>query len=186
MELQAKELTIGPPPFPNREEHPFTATVRYKGLVIDVENLDGSIRRGVDPSGKEWSTKFKGCHYGEIRGSLGCDGDSLDVYIKSNPSPYANQAYIIHQNFPRNNPDRPGEYDEDKVVLGVASPEEAKALYLSHYNRKDFFRSMTIMDLPKFKKYALGENRGDKIASDLLKTAYDLGYQRAIEDAFTW
>ena len=80
------ELKLLPPPFPNRDEFPFTATVRYKGLIIDIENLAGSVREGVGPTGKKWKTEFKhGAHYGEIRGSKGSDGDKLDVYIKADP-----------------------------------------------------------------------------------------------------
>ncbi len=76
----AKKLQLGQPPFPNRKKYPFVATVRYRGLVIDVENLDGSTRTGKDPNGKTWSTKFKGAHYGEIQKSKGSDGDLLDVH----------------------------------------------------------------------------------------------------------
>jgi len=159
------ELKIGPPPLPNRDEYPFTGTVRYRGMTIDIENLDGSTRRGVDDSGKPWSTKFDGVHYGELRGSLGTDGDKLDVYIKANPDDDANMAYVVHQNFPRSHPTKAGEYDEDKVVLGVSSVEAAKDLYLRHYNRKDFLRSVTEIPIEKFKRIAFGENKGEKVAS---------------------
>jgi len=163
------ELKISPPPFPNREEYPFVASVRYRGMVIDIENLDGSVREGTDPNGRTWRTPFKGCHYGELRNSLGSDGDPLDVYIKSNPNDGANKAYIVHQNHPRTHPTKGGQYDEDKVVLGVSSADEAKELYLQHYNRKDFFRSITEMGIEPFKRYALGENKGEKVAAKAKK-----------------
>lgn len=158
------ELKISPPPFPNREEHPFVATVRFRKMVIDVENLDGSVREGTDPNGKPWKTEFRGAHYGEIRGSKGTDGDALDVYIKNPPDDGANTAYIIHQNHPRTHPTKGGQYDEDKVVLGVSSAEEAKELYLRHYNRKDFLRSVTEMAIEPFKRYIFGENKAEKVA----------------------
>ena len=157
-------LKIQHPPFPNRKKFPFVATVRYRGMLIDIENLDGSVREGTDPNGKKWQTPFKGCHYGELRGSKGTDGDLLDVYIKSNPRKDATMAYVVHQNFPRTHPTKGGQYDEDKVILGVASAEEAKELYLKHYNRKDFFRSITEIPLEAFKRYATGENKGEKVA----------------------
>jgi hypothetical protein len=176
------ELKISPPPFPNREEYPFTASVRYRGMVIDVENLDGSVREGTNPNGKRWRTKFKGCHYGELRGSLGTDGDKLDIYIKSNPDDGANKAYIIHQNHPRTHPTKAGQYDEDKVVLGVSSLEAAKELYLRHYDRKDYLRSVTEMPIEKFKRVALGENRGEKVASETTAArAKELGSQIGID-----
>ena len=159
------ELKIGAPPFPNRNEHPFVATVRYRKLVIDIENLDGSIREGKDPNGKPWKTEFHGAHYGEIRNSKGTDGDALDVYIKNPPDDKASNAYIIHQNHPRTHPSKGGQYDEDKVVLGVSSADEAKELYLRHYNRKDFLRSITEMALEPFKRYIFGENKAEKVAN---------------------
>ena len=158
------ELKISPPPFPNRDEYPFVATVRFRKMVIDIENLDGSTREGKDPNGKTWKTEFRGSHYGEIRGSKGTDGDPLDVYIKNPPDDNSNTAYIVHQNHPRTHPKKAGQYDEDKVILGVSSAKEAKELYLKHYNRKDFFRSITEMPLEAFKRYISGENKAEKVA----------------------
>lgn len=158
------ELKLSPPPFPNRDEFPFTATVRYKGLVIDIENLAGSVREGVGPTGKKWKTAFShGAHYGEIRDSKGSDGDKLDVYIMADPVE-SDVAYIIHQNFPGSHPKKAGTWDEDKVILGVGSPDEARDLYLAHYDRKDFFRSMTVMPIRTFKKVILDEVKGEKVA----------------------
>lgn len=176
------ELKIGPPPFPNRDKYPFVGTTRFRNITIDIENLDGSVRSGIGPDGKPWKTEFKGALYGEIRHSKGADGDPVDVYLKNPPDDKANLAYIIHQNHPRNHPDKPGEYDEDKVVLGVSSPEEAKELYLKHYNRKDFFRSLTIMGIEAFKKTIFSHSKGEKIAMIKIATvqdAYDLGVKIA-------
>lgn len=174
------KLVIGPPPSPNRKKYPFVATIRYKGLVIDIENLDGSTRSGVGPNGKPWKTLFKGAHYGEIRGSKGTDGDPLDVYLKAAPAD-TDKVFVVHQNFPGNHPSKAGQHDEDKCVIGASSLEEAKNLYLHHYNRKDFLRSVTEMAFGKFKKYIFGENKGDKVAS--LKFAYALGEYAAVKEA---
>lgn len=162
------KLEIGPPPSPNRKKYPFVGTVRYKGLVIDIENLDGSTRSGVGPKGKPWKTLFKGTHYGEIRGSKGTDGDPLDVYLKASPV-NTDTVYIVHQNFPGNHPTKAGCADEDKCIIGASSLEEAKNLYLRHYDRKDYLRSVTEMSFSKFKKYIFGENKGDKVAALISK-----------------
>lgn len=175
------KLEIGPPPSPNRKKYPFVASIRHKGLIIDIENLDGSTRSGVGPNGKPWKTLFRGAHYGEIRGSKGTDGDLLDVYLKADPDPKADKAYIIHQNHPGNHPTKAGRFDEDKIVLGCTSVEEAKALYLRHYDRKDYLRSVTEMPFSKFKIYMRGENKGDKVAS--LRLAYALGEYIALKEA---
>lgn len=167
---------------PNRDKFPFVGTTRFRNMTIDIENLDGSVRSGVGPDGKPWKTLFDGALYGEIRHSKGTDGDPVDVYLKNPSDDEANLAYIIHQNHPRNHPDKPGEYDEDKVILGVSSPEEAKELYLQHYNRKDFFRSLTIMGMEAFKRTIFSDSKGEKIAMIKIATvqdAYDLGVKIA-------
>lgn len=164
-------------------------------MVIDIENLDGSIREGKDANGKSWRTKFNGAHYGELRGSLGTDGDLLDIYIKSRPDNNANKAYIVHQNHPRTHPTKGGQYDEDKVILGVSSVKAAKELYLRHYQRKDFLRSVTEMPIEAFKRAALGENKGEKVAEgfpfirsrmregSMKKTAVDEAYEAGVRAA---
>jgi len=162
------KLVIGPPPSPNRKKYPFVASIRYKGLIIDIENLAGSTRSGVGPNGKPWKTLFKGAHYGEIRGSKGTDGDPLDVYLKAEPAD-TDKVYIVHQNFPGNHPTKAGQHDEDKCAIGASSLEEAKNLYLRHYDRKDYLRSITEMSFGKFKKYIFGEDKGEKVADMVAK-----------------
>lgn len=176
-----EKLKILPPPVPNRNTYPFTGVIKYKGLTIDVENLDGSVREGVGPGGKKWKTPFKGAHYGEIRGSKGSDGDLLDVYIKDPPD-NTDKVFVVHQNFPGNHPSKAGQYDEDKVILGVKNAESAKALYLRHYDRKDFLRSITEMPFSKFKRYAFGENKGEKVANEITgERAREVGEQIGID-----
>jgi len=150
------ELKIGPPPLPNRKKFPFVGTVRLHGLTIDIENLKGSVREGPG-----WKQKM-GLHYGEIRDSKGTDGDKVDVYV--GPNPDSKRIFIVHQNHPGNHP-KAGQYDEDKVMLGFDAPEAAKEAYLSQYSRKDFFRSITEMEMPKFKKAIFGDAKGEKVAS---------------------
>jgi hypothetical protein len=156
------ELKIGPPPTPNRKKFPFVGTVRLHGMAIDIENLKGSVREGPG-----WKTKMN-FHYGEIRDSKGTDGDKVDVYIGAAPD--SKRVFIVHQNFPGTHP-KAGQYDEDKVMLGFSSPEAAKEAYLSQYSRKDFFRSITEMEMPKFKKLIFGEVKGEKIAEGPSVTA---------------
>lgn len=155
-------LKIGPPPTPNRDKFPFVGTVRIQGLTIDLENLAGSVREGTGPKGKKWQTKMR-YHYGEIRKTEGMDRDKLDVYI--GPNPQSKKVFIVHQNHPGNHPKRAGQYDEDKVMLGFNSAEEAKRGYLKQYDRKDFFRSITEMSMTQFKKSIFGENKGEKVAA---------------------
>lgn len=153
---RVKAIKIGSPPNPNRKEHPFIGTIGFKGLTIHVENAPGSVREG-----KGWRTEMK-LPYGEILSTRGTDGDKLDVYV--GPWSDAENAYIVHQNFVGGPKD--GKYDEDKVMLGFRSADEAKAAYLAHYSSPKFFRSITAMAFPLFKKAILRkEAHGEKFAS---------------------
>ena len=97
----------------------------FRGLPIVVENAKGSIREGVDPSGKPWKITMQ-CDYGFVPGTEGAgDKEGLDVYI--GPDKTSDYAYVIEQL--KDN----GEFDEYKVVLGCSDLDSAEELYLSNY-----------------------------------------------------
>jgi hypothetical protein len=177
----AKGMKIGPPPARNRKEFPFVGTINFRGLTIHVENRPGDVRSGVGEDGKKWRTEMK-LPYGEIVGTDGTDGDKVDVYV--GPFKDAPNVYIVHQNKVKG-PDA-GKYDEDKVMMGFRSPEEAKAAYLAHYNRTDFFRSITTMAFSLFKRVlASGEVDGEKVATVLRKVATHLDLDELFAGAAT-
>jgi len=153
---KCKKIKIGPPPKPNRKEYPFTGTIDFRGLMIHVENKPGTYREG-----KGWRTLMK-MPYGEFLGTKGVDKDKLDVYV----GPYRNapNVYIIHQNKVRG--PQEGNYDEDKVMLGFESLDQAKAAYLAHYDSDKYYRSATVMAFPLFKRAIMKkEVHGEKVAS---------------------
>jgi hypothetical protein len=155
---RAKLIKVGPPPTPNRKEFPFVGTIEFRGLTVHVENKPGDTRVGRNGN---WRTLMH-LPYGEILGTRGVDGDKLDVYV--GPWRDAENAYIVHQNFVGGPKD--GKYDEDKVMLGFDSAEQAKAAYLAHYNNPKYFRSITAMAFPLFKRAILHkEAQGEKLAS---------------------
>lgn len=122
-------VRVGPPSptAPKREEFPFVGCCNFQGLVIDLENLAGSYREG-----KGWRN-FMHHHYGEFRGSLGTDGDPLDVYV--GPNALSPLAVVIHQVTPET-----GIYDEDKVMVGFDGEEEAIQAYMRQYDKPGFYR----------------------------------------------
>ncbi len=122
-------VRVGPPSpsAPPRDEFPFQGCVNFQGLVIDVENVAGSYREG-----KGWRT-YMHYPYGEFRGSLGSDGDPLDVYV--GPNALSPIATVIHQADPDT-----GKYDEDKVMVGFDDPAQAIAAYKRQYDRPGFYR----------------------------------------------
>ena len=102
-------------------------SMKVQGLSLAIENRKGSVRSGVDPDGKPWSTTFK--HpYGYIKGTEGKDGEEIDVYV--GPDKKAPEAFVVHQR----HIDGKG-HDEDKVMLGFASEEVARKAYLDHYDK---------------------------------------------------
>lgn len=101
--------------------------VRLHGLDISIENPKGSTRKGKDQDGKEWSSEMKH-HYGDIKGTTGADGDSIDVFIGDNPE--SQKVFVVDQIDPRT-----GDFDEVKVMMGFDDAETAKSGYLSNYDK---------------------------------------------------
>lgn len=97
-------------------------------LKIAIENPAGSIRSGTDPNGNEWQIKMKH-HYGFIENTDGADGDEIDVFVKNHLAYDPEYAYIIKQL------DSNGQFDEQKVIIGAETEEEAKEIYLSNYEK---------------------------------------------------
>lgn len=172
---KAKNISIGPPPKPNRKEHPFVGTIDFRGMMIHVENKPGDVREG-----KGWKTQMK-LPYGEFLGTKGVDKDKLDVYV----GPYRNapNVYIVHQNVAFG--PRKGKYDEDKVMLGFESAEQAKQAYLAHYDNPNFFRSITTMAFPLFKRAIMKkEVHGEKVATELTGMLEKVAVDMKLEDLF--
>jgi hypothetical protein len=103
--------------------------VRVGGLDISIENRKGSVRRGTDEDGKAWSVKMP-CDYGYICGTLGKDGDHLDVFLGplrnlTDESP----VWVMNQKA------KDGmAFDEHKVLLGFRHVGEAWQAYLRAYS----------------------------------------------------
>lgn len=143
--LETLKARRNPAPLVTTEKHhPEPKLRRFAGLEILVENPKGSIRSGVSKSGKRWAVKMT-ADYGYLKKANGEDGEGLDIFI--GPDQHAPNIYVVHQNQPDT-----GKYDEDKLVVGVHSSAEAKALYLSNYDTPKFFRSVTEIPLASFKK----------------------------------
>lgn len=156
---------------------------KVHGMNISIENKKGSVRKGVDKDGHEWRTKMHFA-YGYIRGTVGKDKDHLDCYI--GPNKKSEKVFIVHQNDPVT-----GNYDEDKVMLGFDSAEEAKAAYLKQYDRPGFFGSMDETSIEKFKETVFKEkNKGKKliIKSKMSRLAEHLAHEGLYKEGMkkTW
>lgn len=118
--------------------------VRVHGLDISVENPRGSVRKGVDESGRPWETEMR-AHYGYIKGSVGADKDHVDVFLGERPED--GPVYVVDQVDPST-----GKFDEHKVVMGAGSADEARDIYLSNYEAGwQGLGAITEMDVDEFK-----------------------------------
>jgi hypothetical protein len=136
--------------------------ITFQGLSIKIENPKGSVRTWYDPhTDTTGSTKMLR-PYGFFTGTLGLDGDEVDVYVGDEED--APKVYIVTQL-------KAPEFrhvDEQKVMLGFKSEEAAKQAYLKQYDDPRFFSHITSMSLDSFRR-KLNSQRGG-----LIKALYEL------------
>jgi hypothetical protein len=118
-------------------------TIQWRGLTLAIENPAGSVRRGVNRSGQSWEIRMT-YDYGEVVGSMGVDGDPVDIYM--GPNPDAPMVYVVHQNTYGNWT----KYDEDKCMLGFDSQADAEQAFLTNYTDKRFLGPVTAMPVDEF------------------------------------
>lgn len=131
---------------------------------ITIENPAGSVRRGVDADGKEWSTTMANA-YGEIRGTQSVDGDPIDVFLASDMDAWnGRKVFVVDQT----NAD--GSFDEHKVMLGFNDKDDAMAAYLANYNETwaDTHPGLRITEasLDDFQKWVESSHRKTKAFAD--------------------
>ena len=103
--------------------------LRICGLDLSIENRKGSVRSGKGKDGKEWRIKMP-VDYGYIKGTLGPDGDHVDVFVGpdrdlTNESP----VWVVNQK-----KDDGKTFDEHKVLLGFPDIGSAVAAYRNSYD----------------------------------------------------
>ena len=128
--------------------------VKIDGFDISIEQPKGSVRSGVDATGKAWSQKMNNT-YGYIRGTEGVDGDHIDVFLSDDPS--QGDVFVVDQ------VNNDGSFDEHKVMYGFNSEEEARQAYLSNY--EDGWQGLgaiTAVSKDEFKKWIGSSHRKTK------------------------
>ena len=119
--------------------------MEFQGLPVSIENRKGSKRHWYDPHNKTEGTTTMEFPYGYIRGTLGTDGDHVDVYVGDDKD--ADKVFVITQM-------KAPEFkvvDEQKCMLGFSTGKEAKAAYIRHYNNPKFFGKMKALTMDEFK-----------------------------------
>ena len=146
-------------------EHKLRGHLEHQGIPIAVENPKGSVRSGVDKSGKPWRTVMK--HpYGYIKGTQGADGDEVDAFV--GPKKDATNAFVVHQR----KDDGKG-YDEDKVMLGFKDEQAARHAYLQHYNDPKFLGPISVVPVERLKALIAEKKKLVKIAGAMQASFFD-------------
>lgn len=144
---------------------PTRADFTYRGLPIHIETRAGQTRRG-----KGWAIPMK-YPYGEIPGTMGMDGDPVDVVV----GPYdSDDVYVVTMHDGQSVMHWPGgqcpacgnppnfclhDLDEQKVFLGFGSPLDAESVCQSHYDHDGLLGPVFIIEWPQF-EHQLRTRRG--------------------------
>lgn len=129
-----------------------------QGMDITIENPKGSVRRGVDGKGRQWSCVLP-TDYGYIRGTEGADGDHVDVYL--GPDRSSPVVFLINQMDHRS-----GRFDEHKAMVAYRHEREALKDYcVAFSDGKGHQRvgSIEVMSVDAFKHW-LKNGQTHKIA----------------------
>lgn len=147
---------------------------------ITIEQPQGSVRKGTDANGKQWESKMHNT-YGYIRGTIGVDGDHIDVFLSNDIDGWnGRKVYVVDQY----NPD--GSFDEHKVMLGFNDADKAKSDYLANYEdgwEKGRRIDVTAVNLEDFEKWMESSKRKTKPFSEYssVKKTDNQGDERGLE-----
>ena len=96
--------------------------IKLQGLDISIENPKGSVRKGKDKDGEEWSVTLPS-HYGYLKRTEGADGDQVDVYLSDSPA-QSDPVFVVDQVDAET-----GAFDEHKVFIGYPTQEQVEQTY---------------------------------------------------------
>ena len=128
--------------------------MKFGGLDVSIENRKGSVRKWYDKATNTHGITKMVYPYGYVRGSIGSDGDHVDVFI--GPNADATHVFIIDQ---MRAPDFKT-FDEQKIMLGWDDADKAKAAYLQHFDKLGFFGKMKAMPFAEFSRKVLSTSAG--------------------------
>ena len=103
--------------------------VNLLGRKISIETAKGADRVGYNDKGEEiWRNKM-GAHYGQILGTVGKDGDPLDIFLGDNADDADKfPVWVMNQR----KPDGTG-FDEHKFFAGFTNGAQARKAYMASY-----------------------------------------------------
>lgn len=126
--------------------HKICRYINFQGISIAVETDRGDVRYWRDPNNNTTGqTKMK-YPYGYFVDTIGLDGDEVDVYVGDDEK--STRVFVVTQMSAPLFID----IDEQKVMVGFNSAEQAKKAYMEHYTDPRFFGYMTEVTIYKLKK----------------------------------
>lgn len=143
------------------KKFPIVRHMEFKGVPIAIETDQGQFRHWYDPKKDEHGKTKMLYPYGYFKGTLGLDGDEVDVFVGPDDS---ERVFVITQ---MERPDFES-VDEQKVMVGFRDPVNAKTAYLQHYNNARFFGTIKEMTLDELKS-KMKSSKGKLLKSNLLK-----------------
>lgn len=102
--------------------------VKIDGYDVTIENPKGSVRKGTDRNGQEWSVTMNNT-YGYIRGTEGVDGDHIDVYLSDDIENWDGKHVFVIDVY-----NEDSTFDEHKVMLGFNNAADAFTNYVRNYS----------------------------------------------------
>ena len=139
---------------------------------ITIEQPQGSVRRGTDADGKQWENKMNNT-YGYIRGTVGVDGDHIDVFLSNDIDGWDGRKVFVVDQY---NPD--GSFDEHKVMLGFNDADEAMGDYLANHEQgwEDGRRiEVSAVNLEDFEKWIESSKRKTKAFNEYKNVKLEQG-----------
>jgi hypothetical protein len=101
--------------------------ISFQGLPISIENSPGSIRGHRSGDSVDWQTRLP-TSYGYIRGTVGADGDQLDVLVGRELD--SQTVFVSDQNKLSDKKKKYKGFDEHKIFLGYTNLKAALRDYL--------------------------------------------------------
>lgn len=144
-----------------------------QGLNISIENNKGSLRGKKDSSGKKkWEVRMP-APYGYIRGTIGADGDSVDVYLGKNPD--STTVWVIDQRRVSDK-GKPKKFDEHKVFIGYKKLKTAmKDWFKAHLDHgHNRIEAITELSMDELKSWLKAGNLKEPLADQNIGTPVDL------------
>lgn len=138
----------------------------FPGLDLSIENPAGSKRYDKKNVPPKWETLMQH-HYGYVKGTVGADGDHVDVFVKpGTPKGHTGPVYIVDQQ------NKDGSLDEHKVMMGFDSEQEARDAYLSNYEKGwKGLQAITPMPFDDFKAWVRDPEKTKLAAAPMQESA---------------